>query len=267
MEKPAARQENPRHPQEARGTPAHAPSARRGRGPWRVAEGVVSANRAGFGFVRVEGQEESVFLPPPQMAGVMHGDRVRVSVERGRDGRYSGPPGKNPRTCHQGIRRHARSSWAHGLRDRGRPAHRMRCLVPPDELGGARHGDWVIAAVTRYAGPGATPQARIIDVSTPKSRWSSPAKRPSRASICRENFRPRRFARRNRYGNEVDPAEAARRVDLRDLPLVTIDGEDAKDFDDAVYAEPHAEGFPAHRRDRRCELLRAPRNGARCQCA
>ena len=56
----------------------------------RVAEGIVSANRAGFGFVRIEGQEEAVFLPPPQMAGVMHGDRVRVSVEKGRDGRYSG---------------------------------------------------------------------------------------------------------------------------------------------------------------------------------
>ena len=52
-----------------------------------TAEGVVSANRAGFGFVRVEGQEDSVFLPPREMMGVMHGDRVRVAVERGRDGR------------------------------------------------------------------------------------------------------------------------------------------------------------------------------------
>ena len=56
----------------------------------KTAEGVVSANRAGFGFVKVTGMEESIFLPPPQMMGVMHGDRVRVSVERGRDGRYSG---------------------------------------------------------------------------------------------------------------------------------------------------------------------------------
>ena len=51
---------------------------------------MVSANRAGFGFVRVEGREEAIFLPPREMMGVMHGDRVRVSVERQRDGRYSG---------------------------------------------------------------------------------------------------------------------------------------------------------------------------------
>jgi ribonuclease R len=46
-----------------------------------------------------------------------------------------------------------------------------------------------------------------------------------------------------RYGERVDPREAARRVDLRTLPLVTIDGADARDFDDAVYAEPTAQGF------------------------
>jgi len=46
-----------------------------------------------------------------------------------------------------------------------------------------------------------------------------------------------------RYGSHVDAAEAARRVDLRGTPLVTIDGEDARDFDDAVYAERHDEGF------------------------
>src|SRR5690606_20811877 len=44
-------------------------------------------------------------------------------------------------------------------------------------------------------------------------------------------------------GQHVDPREAAQRVDLRALPLVTIDGEDARDFDDAVYAEPHEHGF------------------------
>ena len=50
--------------------------------PGSILEGTVSANRAGFGFLRVEGFRESVFLPPGQMRGVMHGDRVRVTLAR-----------------------------------------------------------------------------------------------------------------------------------------------------------------------------------------
>ena len=56
-------------------------------------------------------------------------------------------------------------------------------------------------------------------------------------------FTPAALREAQDCGERVDPAEAASRIDLRDLPLVTIDGEDAKDFDDAVYAEPHPEGF------------------------
>jgi len=203
----------------------------------------VSANRAGFGFVRVEGIEESVFLPPPQMAGVMHGDRVRVSVERGRDGRYSGRLEK--------IIEHATKAFVATLEVHGRSAFvtsadrriGMRCFVPPEELAGALHGDWVIAAVTRYAGQGASPQARIVKRLDP----DKPVELACEAAIARfdlpKEFSPEAVREAEAYGEHVDPAEAARRVDLRGLPLVTIDGEDAKDFDDAVYAEPHAKGF------------------------
>ena len=203
----------------------------------------MSANRAGFGFVRIEGQEEAVFLPPPQMAGVMHGDRVRVSVERGRDGRYSGRLEK--------ILEHATKAFVGTLEVHGRTAFvtsadrriGMRCLVPPDELGGARHGDWVIAVMTRYAGSGASPQARIVKRLDPEK----PVELACESAIARfdlpREFSPEAVREAESYGNEVDAAESARRVDLRNLPLVTIDGEDAKDFDDAVYCEPHAKGF------------------------
>jgi len=203
----------------------------------------VSANRAGFGFVRIEGQEEAVFLPPPQMAGVMHGDRVRVSVEKGRDGRYSGRLEK--------ILEHATKAFVGTLEVHGRTAFvtsadrriGMRCMVPPEELGGARHGDWVIAAMTRYAGSGATPQARIVKRLDPEK----PVELACEAAIARfdlpREFSPEAVREAESYGGEVDPAEASRRVDLRNLPLVTIDGEDAKDFDDAVFCEPHPKGF------------------------
>ena len=218
------------------------PSAPGGAYP-RVAEGTVSANRAGFGFVRVEGMEESVFLPPPQMNGVMHGDRVRVSVERGRDGRYSGRLEK--------IIEHATKAFVGTVEIVGRSAFvtaadrriGMRCLVPPADLGGAHHGDWVIAAVTRYAGQGSNPQARITKRLDPEK----PVDLATEAAIARFDlpgaFSPEAVREAESHGGEVDPTEAAQRIDLRNLPLVTIDGDDAKDFDDAVYAEPHPKGF------------------------
>jgi ribonuclease R len=203
----------------------------------------VSANRAGFGFVRVEGMEESVFLPPHQMMGVMHGDRVRVSVERGRDGRFSGKLEK--------IIEHATKAFVGTLEVFGRSAFvtasdrriGMRCMVPPADLAGARHGDWVIAAVTRYAGQGTNPQARVVKRLDPEK----PVELACEAAIARfdlpQEFSPEAMREAEAYGDRVDGAEAAQRIDLRGLPLVTIDGEDAKDFDDAVYAEPHAKGF------------------------
>jgi ribonuclease R len=209
----------------------------------RTAEGVVSANRAGFGFVRVEGQEDSVFLPPREMMGVMHGDRVRVSVERGRDGRYSGKLEK--------ILEHATKAFVGTIEIHGRTgfvtaADRrigLRCTVLPADLNGARHGDWVIAAVTRYAGQGSTPQARITRRLDPEQ----PVELACEAAIARfdlpREFSPEAVHEAQAYGSTVDPGEAAQRLDLRDIPLVTIDGEDAKDFDDAVYAEPHPKGF------------------------
>jgi ribonuclease R len=223
----------PAHPHRA---PTHST------GSSKTAEGVVSANRAGFGFVRVQGMEEAVFLPPPQMMGVMHGDRVRVSVERGRDGRYSGKLEK--------ILEHATKAFVGTMEVLGRTAFvtaadrriGMRCLVPPNDLNGAHHGDWVIAAVTRYAGQGASPQARVTRRLDPEK----PVELATEAAVARfdlpREFSPEAIREAEAFGGEVDPAEAARRVDLRDLPLVTIDGETAKDFDDAVYAEPHPRG-------------------------
>jgi ribonuclease R len=240
-DKNRGRHEKPRHPQKQGLSRSHASGAAPAQG--RMAEGVVSANRAGFGFVRIEGQEEAVFLPPPQMAGVMHGDRVRVSVERGRDGRYSGRLEK--------ILEHATKAFVGTLEVHGRTAFvtsadrriGMRCLVPPEELNGARHGDWVIAAMTRYAGSGSTPQARIVKRLDPEK----PVELACEAAIARfdlpQEFSPEAVREAEAYGREVDANEAARRVDLRNLPLVTIDGDDAKDFDDAVFCEPHAKGF------------------------
>ena len=75
-----------RSPQFGRRAPT-APAPPGGEERW---SGVVSANRAGFGFVKVRGMDASVFLPPREMSKLMHGDRVRVTAEQGADQRWSG---------------------------------------------------------------------------------------------------------------------------------------------------------------------------------
>src|SRR5262249_31959355 len=119
----------------------------------------------------------------------------------------------------------------------------LRCAVAPQDLNGARHGDWVIARITRHAGSASVAQARIEKRLDP----DRPVELATESAIARfdlpQEFPAAALREAQAFGSRVDPREAASRVDLRELPLVTIDGDDARDFDDAVYAEPHAGGF------------------------
>lgn len=211
--------------------------------PAGTSEGIVSAHRSGFGFVRVEGMEESVFLPPRQMAGVMTGDRVRVAVTRAPDGRYSGELleilSHGVSSFLGTVETAGRSAWVHAVDRRlGLRAH-----VPPDALNGARAGDWVIARITRHATPQQGATAHIDKRLDPLR----PLEMATESAIAKHSlpveFPPEVLSEAEYFGERVDPEESRRRVDVRDMPLVTIDGADARDFDDAVYAEPSAQGF------------------------
>jgi ribonuclease R len=208
----------------------------------QVVEGTVSAHRSGFGFVRVEGMTDSVFLPPREMAKLMHGDRVRITAEQADDKRWSG---RVEKVLERGVEAFLATVEIHGRNASVNSADRrlaLYCSVPPEHLGGARHGDWVIARILKYPENGQAGTARVDRRLDPEK----PVTLATEAAIARFDL-PRDFSaaatrEAESYGGQVDPAESSRRVDLRSMPLVTIDGEDAKDFDDAVYAEAAAEG-------------------------
>ena len=208
-----------------------------------IVEGTVSANRAGYGFVRVEGLKESVFLPPPEMRGVMHGDRLRVKVSRDAGDRWSGAV---EQVLERGVTAflgtvevQGRSAWVNAADRR----LQLRCAVAPQDLRDARHGDWVIARITRHAGS-ATPAQAVIGKRLDPDR---PVELATESAIARcdlpHEFPAAALREAQAYGEQVDGREASARADLRELPLVTIDGEDARDFDDAVYAERCPGGF------------------------
>jgi ribonuclease R len=208
-----------------------------------IVEGTVSANRAGYGFLRVEGLKESVFLPPPEMRGVMHGDKLRAKLTRDASGRWSGAVDQ---VLERGVSSflgtvevQGRSVWVNAADRR----LQLRCAVAPADLHGAHAGDWVIAKITRHAGSASAAQAAIVKRLDP----DRPVELATESAIARfdlpHEFPAAALREAQTFGEHVDPREADARVDLRTLPLVTIDGEDARDFDDAVYAEPHPAGF------------------------
>ncbi len=208
-----------------------------------VVEGTISANRAGYGFLKVEGFRDSIFLPPPEMRGVMHGDRLRVQVSRDATDRWSG-------TLVQVLERgvtaflgtvevQGRSAWVTAADRR----LQLRCAVAPTALHGARAGDFVIARITRHAGS-ASPAEAVIEKRLDPQR---PVELATEAALAKYSlpyeFSAQALREAHAFGEQVDLARADQRVDLRGLPLVTIDGADARDFDDALYAEPHRDGF------------------------
>jgi ribonuclease R len=204
---------------------------------------VLSSNRAGFGFVKVVGMEDGVFLPPPQMQGLMHGDRVRIAVRSDGRGRSSG---EVVAVLERAIRSFLGIVERQGRDLLVRAADRrlnICCVVREAEAAGAQPGDWVIAEIQRYAETNTTATAVVRQRLDPER----PVQMAIATAIARVDL-PQAFsdaAERDaaRWGTTVDAAESAQRVDLRGLPLVTIDGDDARDFDDAVYAERQDDGF------------------------
>jgi ribonuclease R len=211
--------------------------------PGSIVEGTVSAHRAGYGFLRVEGVSESVFLPPRQMRGIMHGDRARVRVSQDSSDRWLGDVvevvGRGVSAFLGTVEIHGRAGWVTAADRR----LQLRCSVAPQDLNGARDGDWAIAQIIRHASGAAPPQARIQKRLDP----DRPVELSTESAIARfelpHEFSAGALREAQAFGDKVDPTEADSRIDLRNLPLVTIDGEDARDFDDAVYAEPHEAGF------------------------
>ena len=186
---------------------------------------------------------DSVFIPPREMRGLMHGDRARVRVSRDSSDRWLGEvqeiTGRGVNAFLGTMEIHGKSAWVTAADRR----LQLRCSVAPADLNGARNGDWVIARISRHANGGAPAQALIQKRLDP----DRPVELSTESAIARfelpHEFSSAALREAASYGDRVDPSEVERRVDLRETPLVTIDGENAKDFDDAVYAEHHPQGF------------------------
>ncbi|MCW4472359.1 ribonuclease R [Xanthomonas sp. H13-6] len=206
--------------------------------------GTVIANPEGFGFLRPSEGGDDLFLPPYEMRKVMHGDRVLANVTGiDRRGRREG---SIARVLERGMNRLiGRFSVELGINfvvpDDKRVQRNVQ--VPPDQTGGARDGQLVVCELVHAPDSRRPPIGRIIAVLGDKLTPSLVVETAIHGHELPHEFPREVLDEAAAVPLAVEPAMIGNRVDLRQMPLVTIDGEDAKDFDDAVYCEPNRDGF------------------------
>ena len=201
-------------------------------------DGKVSAHRDGYGFLVPEpGNGPDVFLSPRQMASLMNGDKVRVKVtgtdQRGR--REGALVEVLERGTTQVVGRlHGADGVFTVIPSNPR---QPEIVIPPHDRGGAKHGQMVVAELVTPPGERTLPVGRVAEILGEHLAPGMEIQAAIRAHKLPFEWPEGVEAEAEAYGPVVTPAQFKDREDLRDLPLMTIDGADARDFDDAVYAE------------------------------
>jgi ribonuclease R len=206
--------------------------------------GRVEAHPDGYGFLAPDDGGPSLYLGPNEMRQVMHGDRVvaRPGALDRRGRREASIVEVTERAQERVVGRlhRSRGIWIVAAADR-RIQHDI--LVEPGATGDATPGQVVTVQLTTYPAPGVQAIGRVVEV---LGDYEDPGMEIEIA--LRKHALPFEFSRAGeriaaRLPEEVRKGDLAGRRDLRGLALVTIDGETAKDFDDAVYCEPAGRGF------------------------
>ncbi len=206
--------------------------------------GRVIGHPDGFGFLTPEQGGEDLYLSSREMRQVLHGDLVLARVSaRDRRGRQEATIVEILERRHHAIvgRYHTEGRIGFVAPEEKRISQDIQ--IPADETGGALEGQIVTAEITRQPDKRSAPIGRIVEVLGDHMAPGLEIEIALRKHELPYVWPPEIEQQSRTFALEVDAAEARQRRDLRPLPLVTIDGEDARDFDDAVYCEKNRNGW------------------------
>ena len=207
-------------------------------------KGMVIGHREGFGFLQVEGKKEDFFIPNVQMQKVMHGDYV-LAQPNGFD-RKGRPEVRIVRVLEANKKQivgrfFLEQGIGYVMPDDSRITRDI--LIPDNARLGARMGQVVVVELHPRTAPFFQPIGKITEVLGDNMAKGMEVEIAIRKHDIPHSF-PSAVEKQLKKWAEDVPEEAKRgRVDLRDLPLVTIDGEDARDFDDAVFCQKQGKGW------------------------
>lgn len=200
------------------------------------AEGTFIGHPKGFGFVEIEGQDEDIFIPESDTGTAMHQDKVRIII---RDDKKEGKrqEGVVVKVLERGMPEIVGTYQLN--RDFGfvisdNPKFSKDIFIPRKEAAGIKNGDKVIVVITDYGSGNKNPEGKIKEnlgnIRTPGTDILAIVKSFGIPS----EFPEKVMKQAQRVPDHVLDADRDGRLDLRHLQTVTIDGEDAKDLDDAI---------------------------------
>ena len=205
--------------------------------------GRVSGHRDGFGFLIPDDGGDDLFLSPTQMRLVFDGDRALARVVGfDKRGRREGAIAEVAERAHESIVGRYNEENGIGFVLPDNKKMQQEVLVSPGRANGAQIGQLVEVAITHWPTQRFQAQGNIIEV---LGEYMAPG---MEIEVALRNYDiphvwPDAVLKEaKRFKTEVEDKDKERRVDLRELPFVTIDGADARDFDDAVYCEPRTGG-------------------------
>ena len=197
--------------------------------------GTFQAHPKGFGFVSVEGEKEDIFIPESETNGAMHMDTVEISVSPAVTGRRK--EGKVLHVLERGMKQVVCSYQLNknfGFAVPDNPKFGSDIFIPLERSKGAVNGHKVVVEITQYGKKGKNPEGKVVEILGHINDPGVDILSIVRAYGLPVEFDPKVMTQVEHVAKPVSEADMAGRMDLRDWQMVTIDGEDAKDLDDAV---------------------------------
>lgn len=197
--------------------------------------GTFTSHARGFGFVTIEGEAEDIFISEDDMNGAFHNDQVEVVIK-------AAPAGKRKEGKITKVLSHGTTTLV-GYFEKSKNFGFVRpdnqrfvkdIFIPLERSKGAVTGHKVVVELTKYGGDNKKPEGKVIEIIGHVNDPGTDIMSIVKGYDLPTSFPEKVLNQAERVAKDVSTADMAGRMDLRDWQMVTIDGEDAKDLDDAI---------------------------------
>ena len=197
--------------------------------------GIFSGHPKGFGFVTIEGRDSDVFIPEDKTAGALHGDKVQIVIEQeSRGKRAEGSVIRILEHANQTLVGFYQKNKNFGFVIPDNLKINKDVFIPQGKDMGAVQGHKVVVRITDFGDGNKKPEGVIVEIIGHVNDPGTDILSIVKAYDLPEAYPDDVMRQVEGIEDSVDPKELAGRLDLRDWQTVTIDGEDAKDLDDAI---------------------------------